>query len=202
MFPFPKASLRRISISTQNVVDNILDSLNHKDLCVGTDRKEKPAHFQRTSTSLSNYSLFSNIDKEKKLEIISNECSNNKHIDRAVGCMYGMAIGDAVGAPLEFTDATQSIIYPTSMDFFESGKPYFDLKDGIYYNEFNQLGLQRGQWTDDCSMGLCIADSLIVNKKYNGSDIRTRYQLSIYKLITINTLTNIYQHLQILELVV
>eukprot|EP01043_Picozoa_sp_COSAG02_P058370 COSAG02_NODE_7254_length_3095_cov_5.552403_2_plen_81_part_00 len=40
---------------------------------------------------------------------------------------------------------------------------------------FNKFFLQMGQWTDDCSMGLTIADSLIVKRAYDGSDIRMRF---------------------------
>lgn len=39
----------------------------------------------------------------------------------------------------------------------------------------NKFFLQMGQWTDDCSMGLTIADSLIVKRAYDGSDIRMRF---------------------------
>merc|ERR1711959_497917 len=39
----------------------------------------------------------------------------------------------------------------------------------------NQFQLALGQWTDDASMGLCMADSLIMTRGYNGSDIRKRF---------------------------
>ena len=39
----------------------------------------------------------------------------------------------------------------------------------------NKFSLQMGQWTDDTSMALAIADSLIVHRGYDGSDIRARF---------------------------
>jgi hypothetical protein len=39
----------------------------------------------------------------------------------------------------------------------------------------NRFSLQMGQWTDDCSMSLCMADSLLVKQQYDGSDIRIRF---------------------------
>lgn len=180
----PKTCLRRLNVSTQTAIDGILENLNHKELTVGGNRNSK-GWFQQNGTSLSNYSLFSNIEKSQKLELIVNESAINPQMNRAIGCMYGMAIGDSVGAPLEFLDATKSIIYGSAMDDpFMSNKSWFDLKTGDYFSEFNQCQLQRGQWTDDCSMGLCMADSLISKRKYDGSDIRMRFVTMCLFVIT------------------
>merc|ERR1719420_2269956 len=73
-----------------------------------------------------------------------------------------MAVADAVGAPLEFLPAC-------------SPGHSFDPQLLEYVGEYNKFKLQRGQWTDDCSMGLCMADSLILRGKYDGSDIRVRF---------------------------
>merc|ERR1712129_423962 len=51
----------------------------------------------------------------------------------------------------------------------------FDRDALTYKAEFNKFSLQRGQWTDDCSMGLCMADSLILRGTYDGSDMRVRF---------------------------
>ena len=50
--------------------------------------------------------------------------------------------------------------------------PQPDCFSGMVYNKFN---LQMGQWTDDCSMALAMADSLIVKQGYDGSDVRVRF---------------------------
>ena len=60
-----------------------------------------------------------------------------------------MAIGDAIGARVEFKPLNYYYNKVKDMGTFPAGK-------------FN---LKPGQWTDDTSMGLCIADSLIEKKK-------------------------------------
>ena len=40
--------------------------------------------------------------------------------------------------------------------------------------------LERGQWTDDSSMALCLADSLLARNGYHGGDCRVRYHLWWY----------------------
>ena len=77
--------------------------------------------------------------------------------DRALGSLVGLAIGDAVGAPLEFLDAVD-----------ERGTEFACRRDGELQYELlaasfaNQLNLKPGQWTDDTSMALCLADSLLM----------------------------------------
>jgi ADP-ribosyl-[dinitrogen reductase] hydrolase len=44
-----------------------------------------------------------------------------------------------------------------------------------YVGEYNRFGLQRGQWTDDASMALCLADSLCHCGRYEGADCRVRF---------------------------
>lgn len=62
--------------------------------------------------------------------------------DRQRGCFYGLAIGDALGAAVEFQR-------PGSFP------PVTDYRDG------GPHGLAAGEWTDDTSMGLALADSII-----------------------------------------
>jgi len=69
-------------------------------------------------------------------------------LDRYKGCLLGLAVGDAVGATLEFQPRGT----------FE---PIDDMVGGGLFN------LIPGQWTDDTSMALCLATSLI---EYNGFD--------------------------------
>merc|ERR1719473_640963 len=44
-----------------------------------------------------------------------------------------------------------------------------------YTGTSNRFRLKPGQWTDDASMGLCMADSLLACRAYNGSDMRVRF---------------------------
>ena len=64
---------------------------------------------------------------------------------RALGCMYGMICGDALGARLEFTPVQYEEKMIDDMGTGPAGK----------------FQLQPGQWTDDSSMAMCIADSLL-----------------------------------------
>lgn len=81
---------------------------------------------------------------------------------RAIGAMVGMAVGDAVGSPLEFIPVGQS-------------KSSFDPRSMKVVNPCNRFKLKPGQWTDDTSMGLCLADSLLVRGTYDAVDIRVRF---------------------------
>jgi ADP-ribosyl-[dinitrogen reductase] hydrolase len=71
-------------------------------------------------------------------------------LDRAIGALTGLAVGDALGTTLEFSarDSRQRL---TKM---EGGGPF---------------RLQPGQWTDDTSMALALAHSLV---SCNGLDER------------------------------
>ena len=55
------------------------------------------------------------------------------------------------------------------------GTSHFDLPTLEFHGEFNKFGCKRGQWTDDASMGLCMADSFILRQAFDGSDLRRRF---------------------------
>ena len=74
---------------------------------------------------------------------------------RFIGCLLGLAIGDALGAPVEFMRRG-------------SFEKVTGMRDGGPFN------LKAGQWTDDTSMALCLADSLI-EKGFDPADQMHRY---------------------------
>lgn len=76
--------------------------------------------------------------------------------DRFLGCLLGLACGDAVGTTLEFR----------SRGSFE---PIVDMVGG------GPFGLQPGQWTDDTSMALCLATSLVEQRGFDPADQMERY---------------------------
>jgi len=78
-------------------------------------------------------------------------------IERYKGALIGLACGDALGTTLEFC-RPESII-----------KPLTDIVGGGPFN------LNAGEWTDDTSMALCLADSLITQQGFNAEDQMTRY---------------------------
>ncbi|MBX9685290.1 MAG: ADP-ribosylglycohydrolase family protein [Candidatus Obscuribacterales bacterium] len=72
------------------------------------------------------------------------------------GCLLGLASGDALGTTLEFMS-------PGSFE------PIDDMRGGGAFR------LKAGQWTDDTSMALCLAESLIECAEYNTEDQMRRY---------------------------
>ena len=103
--------------------------------------------------------LMSSDSPKKKLKKLE-ELNINEQEKKGIGCMLGMAIGDAMGARYEFQNVRYGII---------------DLKD-MGKGPGGKFKLQPGQWTDDTSMGLCIADSLLMNNgKLSEHDIMHRF---------------------------
>ncbi|MCE0495727.1 ADP-ribosylglycohydrolase family protein [Vibrio salinus] len=76
--------------------------------------------------------------------------------DRSLGCLVGLAVGDAVGAPVEFRPRG-------------TFKPLTDMIGG------GQFCLKKGYWTDDTSMALCLAHSLTEHQAFNLKDQIERY---------------------------
>lgn len=72
-------------------------------------------------------------------------------IERFRGCLLGLAAGDAVGTTLEFHR-------PGTFE------PISDMVGG------GPFGLQPGQWTDDTSMALCLAASLVEVGEFDPAD--------------------------------
>ncbi|MGV8838066.1 ADP-ribosylglycohydrolase family protein [Cellvibrio sp.] len=77
-------------------------------------------------------------------------------LDKAKGCLVGLAVGDAVGTTLEFRQRGT----------FE---PITDMVGG------GPFDLLPGQWTDDTSMALCLAHSLIYKNGFDPVDQMNRY---------------------------
>lgn len=76
--------------------------------------------------------------------------------ERYRGCLLGLATGDALGTTLEFN-------YPGCFE------PISDMIGGGPFN------LNPGEWTDDTSMALCLAESLITKKEFDPIDQLERY---------------------------
>lgn len=77
-------------------------------------------------------------------------------IERYRGCLLGLAVGDALGTTLEFKP-------PGTF------KPVADIVGG------GPFGLRPGEWTDDTSMALCMAESLIERRGFDPVDQLERY---------------------------
>lgn len=77
-------------------------------------------------------------------------------LDKIKGCLIGLAIGDALGVHLEFTKPGSF----TPITTYTEGNPY---------------NIPLGYWTDDTSMALCMADSLIEKKGFDAEDIMKKF---------------------------
>jgi ADP-ribosyl-[dinitrogen reductase] hydrolase len=75
---------------------------------------------------------------------------------RYQGSLLGLAVGDALGTTVEFK----------ALGTF---RPLTDIVGGGPFN------LERGQWTDDTSMALCLAESLVACNGFNPTDQMMRY---------------------------
>lgn len=96
---------------------------------------------------LAMYREFSNTDPMTSTEIT--------YLNRAQGALLGLAVGDAIGTTVEFKQRG-------------TFKPLTDMVGG------GPFGLDPGQFTDDTSMALCLAASLI-EKGFDLRDQMERY---------------------------
>jgi ADP-ribosyl-[dinitrogen reductase] hydrolase len=76
--------------------------------------------------------------------------------NRALGCLMGLAVGDAIGTTREFEQEPASI-------------PQQDIVGGGPFH------LEPGQVTDDTQMATCLASSLAEREGYDANDIAARY---------------------------
>jgi ADP-ribosyl-[dinitrogen reductase] hydrolase len=85
-----------------------------------------------------------------------NERTVDDRSDRYRGCLLGLAAGDAVGTTVEFAPRG-------------SFAPVTDMVGGGPFN------LRPGEWTDDTSMALCLAASLLESRGFDPRDQMERY---------------------------
>ena len=91
---------------------------------------------------------------------------------RAVACFLGLAICDALGASTEFT--------PYKKDRRDLVKSDFeDVKKQIAKGALDSRSGKIGIWTDDCSMALCMADSLLL-QGFKFDPVHTRYMFHMW----------------------
>ena len=81
--------------------------------------------------------------------------------ERARGALLGLAVGDALGAALEW-------LTPGQIEARYRGP----LRDLVARSPW-----ERGEWTDDTAMALCLAESLDERGAYDRDDVFARYSL-------------------------
>lgn len=77
-------------------------------------------------------------------------------LDRSIAALLGLAIGDALGAPVEGRERDD---YPRMRDFAAGGTH----------------GLAAGEWTDDTAMAICLAESLVAQGGMDERDLLARF---------------------------
>jgi len=77
-------------------------------------------------------------------------------MNRYLGCLLGLACGDAVGTSVEF-------------------EPRGSFEEVTDMNGGGPFNLSPGEWTDDTSMALCFAESLIECDGFDPTDQMERY---------------------------
>ncbi|CAF3853179.1 unnamed protein product [Rotaria sordida] len=80
-------------------------------------------------------------------------------LDRIKGSMFGLVLGDALGAHVEFRPHSYMLANQVT-----------DLRGG------GTWGLEKGQFTDDGSMALCLANSLVARRGFEPYDQLVRYK--------------------------
>ncbi len=85
--------------------------------------------------------------------------------EKFIGTILGVAVGDALGAPVEFWPAGEIARAHGTLN---------EMKGGGHFN------WRPGEYTDDTSMMLCIAESLVEKERYAPGDIAQRF-LAWYK---------------------
>jgi ADP-ribosyl-[dinitrogen reductase] hydrolase len=81
-----------------------------------------------------------------------------ERIERYRGSLLGLAVGDALGAPLEGSPPGEGVLF--AYEEMVGGGPF---------------ELAPGEWTDDTSMALCLAESLIEKRGFDPIDQLERY---------------------------
>ena len=115
------------------------------------------------------------LSAEERQAMCASLASSDTAMDRGMGCMVGMAVGDSVGAPLEFLDATDPTVISGQLLSAPLPASSYSLKTNSYVEPFNRFQLKPGQWTDDASMGLCLADTILCCGRLDGADARKRF---------------------------
>jgi len=86
--------------------------------------------------------------------------------DRFKGCIYGQAIGDALGLGTEFMDAVEMAWkYPTGLRHYSQ-----------IFQDRHRKRWKIGDWTDDTDMMLCIVEAVIEDKGVDFKNIAKHFK--------------------------
>ena len=99
-------------------------------------------------------------------------CMNRKNMEnetikeRFLGTIFGQAVGDALGLSTEFMSKQEvDRFYPNGIEDYSQ-----------IVQDDHRRRWQRGDWTDDTDMMLCILDSFVACQKVDILDIARRFK--------------------------
>ena len=86
--------------------------------------------------------------------------------ERFLGTIFGQAVGDALGLSTEFMSKQEvDCFYPNGLEDYSQ-----------IVQDDHRRRWQRGDWTDDTDMMLCILDSFVACQKVDFLDIARRFK--------------------------
>lgn len=90
-----------------------------------------------------------------------------EHIyDKFCGCLFGQAIGDALGLGTEFLSKEEvKQIYPNGLNDYNN-----------IVDDYHRCRWRKGAWTDDTDMMMCIAKAFIEDKSVNLTTIAQNFK--------------------------
>lgn len=98
---------------------------------------------------------------------MSTETERGTLLDRFKGCIYGQAIGDALGLGTEgMTDEDIAWKYPDGLQHYKQ-----------IIQDSHRSRWKIGDWTDDTDMMLCIAEAVIEDKGVNYLNIAYKFKI-------------------------
>ena len=154
------------------VIDELLGKVRQSKLCSLRVQDQQVAWLQ-------NAGIFDEVEQalqERVLDLAAAAiCRGNVAISRAIGCLVGMAVADGLGHHFEFLPVQDSPGEDDPHIEFPCSESRQGEDRGRVYGSFNRFRLKPGQWTDDTSMGLCLADSILISGGYDGTRARIWY---------------------------
>lgn len=86
--------------------------------------------------------------------------------DKIVGCLYGQAVGDALGLGTEFMSKDEvKRNYPNGLSEYSQ-----------MVQDYHRKRWGKGDWTDDTDMMLCIAKAIIKDRCINPKTIAHNFK--------------------------
>jgi ADP-ribosyl-[dinitrogen reductase] hydrolase len=137
-------------------------------------RKWRPDALTRESLLLLTHDDESNsVPLSDELRALRARLARGGGADRrelhSIGAFVALVVGDALGAPLEFR----------AVSYDADAEPRVDGFADVVWRSGggNKFGLAPGQWTDDASMALSMAESLLAHGQLQPLDLRLRFVL-------------------------